>query len=77
MVGEHQIHATSVDIKLLTQILTSHSRTLTVPTRESVAPRRGPAHDMLRLSLLPQGEVGLILLLSDTSQFTALVLDVL
>ena len=32
---------------------------------------------MFRLCLLPQGEVGLIALLANTSQFAALILDVL
>ena len=48
-----------------------------MPARETVAPRTRPAHDMFGLCLLPQGEVGLVLLLTDTSQFTALVLDIL
>ena len=32
---------------------------------------------MFRLCLLPQGEVGLIALFANTSQFAALILDVL
>ena len=66
-----------MDIEHLAQVLTSHGSTLAVPTGETVAPRTWPAHDMLGLSLLPQSEVGLVLLLAHTSQFTTLVLDVL
>ena len=36
---EDQVHATTVDIKLLAQILPAHSRALTVPARETIAPR--------------------------------------
>ena len=39
MMGEHQIHATTVDIKLLTEILPAHGCTLAVPPWETVAPR--------------------------------------
>ncbi len=38
-----------------------------MPARESVAPRRRPAHDVLGFGLLPQGEVdGVVLLLLAT-----------
>ena len=39
MMGEHQVHATSMDIKLLAQVLSSHSCALAVPTREAITPR--------------------------------------
>ena len=53
VVGEHQIHSASVDIKLPSQILLPHHRALQVPARETLSPRRIPPHNMLRLSLLP------------------------
>ena len=77
MVREHQVHTTTMDVEHLAQVLTTHRRTFAVPSGETVAPRTWPAHDMFGLSLLPQGKVGLILLLAHTSQFTTLVLDVL
>ena len=77
MVWEHQVHAASVDVEHLAQILASHGSAFAMPTRESVAPRRGPAHDVFGLSFLPQGEIGLVVFLAYASQFTALVLDVL
>ena len=39
MVREHEVHAAAVDIKLLAEVLTTHGRALTVPPRETVAPR--------------------------------------
>ena len=39
MVGEHEIHAATMDVERLTQIFAPHSRTLAVPARETVAPR--------------------------------------
>ena len=39
MVWKHEVHAATVDIELLAQILTSHRCTFAVPARESVTPR--------------------------------------
>ena len=63
MMREYQIHASTVDVEVLAQILTSHSRTLTVPSGETVAPRRRPAHDVFGLRRFPQCEVGRIVFL--------------
>ena len=38
MVGEDEVHATSVNVELLAQILSTHRRALAVPTWETVAP---------------------------------------
>ena len=77
VVRENQIHAATVNIEVAAQVLASHSSTLAVPARETITPRTRPTHDMLWRSLLPEGEVSLVLLLADTSQFAALVDDVL
>ncbi len=58
MVGELQIHATAVDIELFAEILLTHGGTLQMPSRETVAPGRRPAHYVFGLSLLPKREVG-------------------
>ena len=57
MVREHQIHTASVDVKLFSQVLLPHHAALQVPAGEAVSPGAGPAHDVLRLGLLPKGEV--------------------
>ncbi len=56
-----QIHATSVDIEGLAQILLTHGRALYVPAREAVTPRSFVAKFGIKL---PEGEVSLILLLT-------------
>ena len=77
VVGENQVHATSVDVEVGAQVLAAHGGALTVPSREAVAPWRGPSHDVLGLRLLPKGEVGLVVLLRRAGQVAALVDDVL
>ena len=39
MMWENQVHASSVNVEVVAQILTSHSRALAVPTWKTVAPR--------------------------------------
>ena len=46
-----------MDVKLFAEILSSHSSALCMPAWEAFAPRAGPAHDVLRLGLLPEGKV--------------------
>ena len=77
MMGEDKVHAAAMDVEMLTQILASHGRALTVPSGETVAPGRWPAHDMLFGCFLPEGEVGLVLLLAHSTQVAACVLNVL
>ena len=57
MMREHQVHAAAMDVELVSEVLLSHDRALQVPSRETLAPRGRPFHDMLRLGFLPQGEV--------------------
>ena len=57
VVGEDQVHATTMDVKLFAEILSSHSSALCMPAWEAFAPRAGPAHDVLGLCLLPEGKV--------------------
>ena len=73
---EDEVHSSAVYVEMLAQILAAHSRTLAVPAGESVAPGARPAHDMLRLGLLPQCEVGLVALLSHSVKLSAGVLHV-
>ena len=58
MMRENQVHSSAVNVEVLTQIFASHSGTFGMPAGETVAPRRGPAHDMFRLRLFPEGEIG-------------------
>ena len=62
VVWENKVHSAAMYVELFAQILAAHCRTLAVPTRETLAPRTGPAHDVFGLGAFPQGEVGLIAL---------------
>ena len=70
MMREDQVHTTAMNVEVVTQIFPSHSRTLAVPTRETVAPRRGPAHDMLRLRTFPQRKINRVTFLLRTIKLT-------
>ena len=76
MMREDKVHTSTVDIEVIAQILTSHRCTLAVPTRETIAPRRWPTHDMLWHSTLPKGKVNLITLLANACQLTRVVYHV-
>ena len=76
VVREHQIHASTMNIEMVAQILSSHSSTFTMPSRESLTPRAGPVHDMFGLCFFPQSKVCLILLFANSGQLTAGILDV-
>ena len=39
MMREHKVHATAMNVEMLTKIFASHSRALAVPSGETVAPR--------------------------------------
>ena len=58
VVGEYKVHTSAVNVELLAKVFASHGCTLAVPSGESVAPGRGPAHNMLGLSTFPKGKVG-------------------
>ena len=57
VVGEYEVHATSVYVERLSQILTPHGGALAVPAGESFAPRAGPVHQVLRLGTLPESKI--------------------
>ena len=76
VVREDEVHASAVYVEMGTQIFASHGRALAVPSRETVAPGTWPAHDMLGLCLLPQGEVGLVVLLSHAVELARCVFHV-
>ena len=46
-----------MDIKLLSEVLPPHGCTFCMPARKAFSPGAGPAHDVLRLSFLPEGKV--------------------
>ena len=76
VVREHEVHAAAVNVEMLAEVLASHGSTFAVPTRETVAPRRWPAHDVLRRCLFPEGEVGLVALFAHAVEFAAGIDDV-
>jgi hypothetical protein len=59
MMGKTKIKTAAVDIELIAQILTCHSRALQMPSRTSAAPRRRPTSGLWLAVLvtLPQSEV--------------------
>ena len=71
MVRENQIHAAAVNVELFAEIFASHGRALAVPSGESLAPGRRPAHDVFGLRFFPQSEVHLVALLPYSVEFTA------
>ena len=77
MVREHEVHTSTVDVEMIAKVLATHRRTFTVPTREAIAPRTWPAHDMLRLSFLPKGEIHLIALLVRSVECTRIIDDII
>ena len=68
MMREHQVHSAAMYIECLSEVFLTHCGTLKMPSREPLAPRRWPMHDMLRRSFLPQSEVSRIALLLLTVQ---------
>ncbi len=70
MVGEKQVKATAMDVESLPKILFSHRGAFKMPSRETLAPGRGPVHYMLRRSLLPKGKVERIAFLLLSVEFT-------
>ena len=71
VVREHKVHAAAVDIKFLAEVFCAHGRALQVPTRESVAPRRRPTHNVFGSSLFPEREVGGIALFALTVELAS------
>ena len=69
VVWENQVHASTVNVEMFTQVFLAHSSAFAVPSGETVAPWAGPAHDMFRLSCFPQSEVGRIMLFALSVQF--------
>ena len=57
VVRKHQVHSSTVDIELLAKVFLPHHRTLEVPAGKAFAPWGRPVHNMLRLSLFPEGKV--------------------
>ncbi len=63
MVGEFQVDAAAMDVKLLAEVFLAHRGAFQMPAGETVAPGGWPAHDMLGRGLFPEGEVGGVALL--------------
>ena len=57
VVREHQIHSAAVDVELVAEVFLAHHGAFQMPSRESLAPRTRPVHDVFRLGLLPKGEI--------------------
>ena len=71
VVREHKVHTAAVDVEFLAEVFCSHGRALQVPARESVAPRRRPAHNVLGSSFFPESEVGRIVLFALAVELTS------
>ena len=72
VVGEHQVHPSSVDIKLGSKVFGAHCGTFQVPAGEAGTPGRRPAHYMLGLGLLPEGKIHRVALFILPVQFTGI-----
>src|SRR5689334_6903448 len=57
MMRKQKIHATAVDIKLLTQVFYTHCRALDMPARKANTPRTFPTHDMFRSCVFPKCKI--------------------
>ena len=75
VVREFQVHATAMDVEGAAEVFGAHHGALEVPSREAHAPRRGPAHEVAVVGLLPQGEVEGVLLLVLAVEGAGLVLQ--
>ena len=71
MMRKDQVHAASVDVEVCAKVFTSHGGALTMPPRETIAPRRRPTHDVFGLCRFPEGKVRLILFLAHTGKVAA------
>ena len=61
IVGKDIVYAAAVYVEGLAEIFGGHGGAFDMPAREALAPRAGPAQNMLRLSFFPQGKVGRML----------------
>ena len=79
VVREDQIQPTTVDVKLIPQILASHRGALAVPAGKADSPGTLPLHDVLRGGFLPEGKVervALLFLAGELSRIRPHILDV-
>ena len=77
MVWEHQVHTSTVNVKFFAKIFAPHGCALAVPARKSVAPWRGPTHDMSWAGFLPKCEIHLVAFFAHTIEFAASIADFL
>src|SRR5690606_8947293 len=73
MMCRGEIHSSSMYIKLCPEVLTTHSRTFDMPTREPHTPRSWPAHYMFRLCLYPKSKVQSSTLFVLSAQFPGII----
>ena len=79
VVRKDQIQSTTVDVKLIPQILASHRGALAVPAGEADAPGTLPLHDVLRGGFFPESKVegvALLILAGELSRIRPHILDV-
>ena len=75
VVWEHQVHTSAVDVKFFTEIFAPHGCALAVPPWETIAPRRGPTHDVRRTGFFPKGKVHLVALFAHAIEFATRIAD--
>ena len=71
VVREYEVHAATVDVEVGAEIFTAHRGAFAVPTGETIAPRRRPAHDVFGLGFLPEREVDLVALFAHAVELAA------
>src|SRR3954465_12200777 len=54
---ELEIHSTTMNIELLSQIFCSHCRTLDMPARKAFTPGTFPSHDVFRRCIFPKRKI--------------------
>ncbi len=54
---KEQIQSSAVNVEFLAQVFGTHGHTFGVPTRETVAPGRRPAHNVFGLCLFPKSKI--------------------
>ena len=57
VVRELEVHASPVNVKLLSEVFGAHHRTLQVPSREPLSPRRRPLHEVTCIGGFPKGKI--------------------
>ena len=64
-----------MDVEFFTEIFASHGCALAVPPWETIAPRRGPTHNVRRTGFFPKSKVHLMTLFAHAIEFSTRIAD--